>query len=80
MIAFRSNVIDFALKRDGDRVNDAPPWASERCKRVEGMKHFRNVCVGVCLLAASVYYGEIPGFILGALGIALIIHSGNSLK
>ena len=44
------------------------------------MKHFRNVCVGVCLLAASVYYGGVPGFILGALGIAIIIHSGNALK
>jgi hypothetical protein len=44
------------------------------------MKHFRNVCVGACLLLASVYNGGILGFILAALGIALIIHSGNSLK
>ena len=47
---------------------------------MKAMKHFRNVCVGVCLMAASVYYGGVPGFVLGALGIALIIHSSNVQK
>jgi len=47
---------------------------------MKAMKHFRNVCVGVCLMAASVYYGGVPGFVLGALGIALIIHSSNAQK
>ena len=47
---------------------------------MKAMKHFRNVCLGVCLMAGSVYYGGIPGFVLGALGIALIIHSSNAPK
>lgn len=47
---------------------------------MKAMKHFRNVCVGVCLMAGSVYYGGVPGFVLGALGIALIIHSSNAQK
>ena len=44
------------------------------------MKHFRNVCVCACLMLASIYYGGVLGFILAALGIGLIIHSGNTLK
>ena len=44
---------------------------------MKAIKHFRNVCLGVCLIAASVYYGGVPGFVLGALGIALIIGSGG---
>ena len=47
---------------------------------MNAIKHFRNVCAGVCLIAASVYYGGIPGFVMGALGIALIIHSTNAPK
>jgi len=47
---------------------------------MKAMKHFRNVCVGACLMAGSVYYGGVPGFVLGALGIALIIHSSNAPK
>ena len=47
---------------------------------MKAIKHFRNVCLGVCLIAGSVYYGGIPGFVLGALGIGLIIHSTNAPK
>ena len=60
--------------------NTDHPGADNAGNDMKAMKHFRNVCVGVCLMAGSVYYGGVPGFVLGALGIALIIHSSNAQK
>ena len=44
------------------------------------IRHFRNVCLGAFLVGASVYQGGVTGFILAAIGIALIIQSRALMK
>ena len=44
------------------------------------IRHFRNVCLGAFMVGASVYQGGVTGFILAAIGIALIIQSRVLMK
>ena len=44
------------------------------------MKHFRNVCLGAFLLGVGVYQGGVYGFVLGAIGVTLMVQSYLLMK
>ncbi len=39
------------------------------------MRRFRNICLGAFMLGVAVYQGGFYGFVLGAIGVTLMIQS-----